>query len=89
MTTLGKRTQELRKQLGWSQPELGKKTGTSRAIVGRSERGRMTPSIEVARTLADAFEVTVGSLVGAGSLPNAPPSSRSSDLSRPLTARPS
>lgn len=71
MTTFGKRIQELRKQRGWSQPELAKKIGTSGAIIGRYERGQMTPSIEVARKLADAFEVTVDYLVGADSLPSA------------------
>jgi transcriptional regulator with XRE-family HTH domain len=71
MTTFGKRIQELRKQRGWSQPELAKKIGTSGAIIGRYERGQMTPSIEVARKLADAFGVTVDYLVGADSLPSA------------------
>jgi transcriptional regulator with XRE-family HTH domain len=59
----GNRVLALRKQKGWSQPELGKAVGTSGAIVGRYERGEITPSIEVARKLADAFGVTLDYLV--------------------------
>ena len=43
--------------------------GTSGAIVGRYERGEITPSIEVARKLADAFGVTVDFLVSDRELP--------------------
>ena len=50
---------ELRKKHKLSQPDLGKQIGTSGAIIGRYERGEMTPSIEVARKLADIFEVTL------------------------------
>lgn len=55
--------QVLRKQHGWSQQRLAKKIGTSGPIVGRYERGEMTPSVEVARKLADAFDVTLDYLV--------------------------
>ena len=53
----------LRRSKGWSQPEVGKLIGTSGAIIGRYERGEMTPSIEVAKKLAEAFGVTVDYLV--------------------------
>lgn len=59
----------LRRERGWSQPEVGKLIGTSGAIVGRYERGEITPSIEVARKLADAFGVTVDFLVSDRELP--------------------
>ena len=65
-TAFGKKIFGLRKQRQWSQPQLGKVIGTSGAIVGRYERGEMTPSIEVARKLADAFEVTLDYLVSDG-----------------------
>lgn len=58
-----KRLHDLRRTKGWSQPEVGKLIGTSGAIVGRYERGQMTPSIEVAKKLAEAFGVTLDSLV--------------------------
>ena len=44
-----KRLHDLRRLKGWSQPEVGKLIGTSGAIIGRYERGEMTPSIEVAK----------------------------------------
>ncbi len=66
----GNRVLALRKQKGWSQPDLGKAVGTSGAIIGRYERGEITPSIEVARKLADAFGVTLDYLVGDKDLPN-------------------
>ena len=59
----GRRLLTLRKQKSWSQPELGKKTGTSGAIIGRYERSEITPSIDVAKKLANAFGVTLDYLV--------------------------
>lgn len=66
----GNRLLNLRKERGWSQPELGKQVGTSGAIIGRYERGEITPSIEVAKKLADAFGVTLDFLVGDKDVPN-------------------
>jgi transcriptional regulator with XRE-family HTH domain len=66
----GKRVHQLRKDRGWSQPELGKKIGTSGAIVGRYERGEMTPSIEVALKIAQVFRVTLDALVSESELPD-------------------
>jgi transcriptional regulator with XRE-family HTH domain len=65
-----KRLQALRKNKDWSQPELGKAIGTSGAIIGRYERGEMTPSIDVARKLADALGVTLDYLVAEEEQPN-------------------
>ncbi len=61
---------ELRKERGWSQPELGKMIGTSGLLIGRYERGEVTPSIEVARKLARAFGVTVDYLINEQDLPD-------------------
>lgn len=66
----GNRLLSLRKERSWSQPELGKQVGTSGAIIGRYERGEITPSIEVAKKLADAFGVTLDFLVGDKDVPN-------------------
>ena len=66
----GNRLLSLRKQHGWSQPELGEQIGTSGAIIGRYERGEITPSIEVAKKLADTFSVTLDFLVGDKEVPN-------------------
>ena len=54
-----KRIEEVRTSKGLSQAELAKKFGTSAAVVGRYERGGSTPSIEVARKIADALDVTL------------------------------
>ena len=59
-----RRLLELRKARNWSQPELAAKVDTSGTIIGRYERGLITPSIDVARKLAHAFGVTVDYLVG-------------------------
>lgn len=66
----GQKLFKLRKDKGWSQPELAKRIGTSGAIIGRYERGEMTPSIDVARKLAGTFHVTVDFLVTGSSLPS-------------------
>lgn len=60
---IGDKIQVLRKEHGWSQQQLAKKIGTSGPIVGRYERGEMTPSVEVAKKLADTFDVTLDFLV--------------------------
>jgi transcriptional regulator with XRE-family HTH domain len=65
----GKRVLELRKMRGWSQPDLGKMIGTSGTIIGRYERGEITPSVEVAHKLARVFGVTVDSLISEEDLP--------------------
>ncbi len=60
---IGDKILNLRKDRGWSQQILAKKVGTSGPIIGRYERGEMTPSVEVAKKLADAFKVTMDYLV--------------------------
>lgn len=60
----------LRKQRGWSQPELAKRVGTSGPIIGRYERGEITPSIAVARKLAKVLEVTLDYLIADEEMPN-------------------
>ncbi len=54
----------LRKKKGISQADLGKMTGTSGDVIGRYERGDITPSIEVVSKIADALEVSVDYLIG-------------------------
>ena len=66
----GRKILDLRKEKGWSQPDLAKKIGTSGAIIGRYERGDMTPSVEVARKIADAFEVTLDYLFNEANTPD-------------------
>jgi transcriptional regulator with XRE-family HTH domain len=60
---IGDKILTLRKQKGWSQQQLAKQIGTSGPIIGRYERGEMTPSVEVAKKLADSFGITLDYLV--------------------------
>jgi transcriptional regulator with XRE-family HTH domain len=60
---IGNKILSLRKDRGWSQQTLAKKVGTSGPIIGRYERREMTPSVEVAKKLANAFHVTMDYLV--------------------------
>lgn len=57
---------ELRKKNNLSQSDLATKTGISQVMVGKYERGDASPSIEVAKKIADAFEVSLDALVGDG-----------------------
>jgi transcriptional regulator with XRE-family HTH domain len=66
----GRKILELRKARGWSQQELARRLGTSGVIVGRYERGGMTPSIKVASKLAEIFGVTIDSLIAEREIPD-------------------
>lgn len=61
---LGEHMMLLRKKKGISQADLGKQIGTSGDVIGRYERGDITPSIDVVAKLADALEVSIDFLVG-------------------------
>jgi transcriptional regulator with XRE-family HTH domain len=61
--TFGEKISSLRKQKGWSQHELADKLNTSGPIVGRYERNEIKPSIEVAKKIAEAFDVSIDYLV--------------------------
>ncbi len=61
---LGKRILELRKDKGLTREKLGKTIGTSGAIIGRYERNERTPSVEIARKMAEALGVSLDYLVG-------------------------
>jgi transcriptional regulator with XRE-family HTH domain len=54
----------IRKKKGLSQADLGKMIGTSGDVVGRYERGDISPSVEVVSKIADALEVSVDYLLG-------------------------
>ena len=66
--TVGEHIMIIRKQKGLSQGELGKQVGTSGDIIGRYERGVITPSIDVIIKIADTLEVSIDYLVGKTSL---------------------
>ena len=56
----------LRKTKNWSQTDLAKKSGVSRVMIGKYERVEAIPSIEAAKKIADAFDVSLDYLVGEG-----------------------
>ena len=58
---------DLRKQKDWNQTELSTYSGVSREMIGKYERGDAVPSIEAAKKIADAFEVSMDFLIGEGS----------------------
>lgn len=62
----GKIILDLRKAKNMSQGELASQTGISQVMVGKYERGDATPSIEVAKKIADVLEVSLDYLVGEG-----------------------
>lgn len=57
---------DLRKKKGWSQTELANESGVSREMIGKYEREAAIPSLEAAKKIADAFEVSLDYLVGEG-----------------------
>lgn len=63
---IGERITEQRKVKNWSQADLASKIEVSRVIIGRYERNETAPSIDVAKKIADAFDVSLDYLVGEG-----------------------
>lgn len=66
--TFGQKLAFCRKEKKFSQAELGKLSGINGDIIGKYERNEMKPSIETAKKLADALEVTLDYLVADGQL---------------------
>lgn len=62
----GKIIAGLRDKKGWSQGDLADKSSVSRVMIGKYERGEAAPSIEAAKKIADALEVSLDNLVGEG-----------------------
>ncbi len=62
----GKIIAKLRDRKSWSQTDLADKSEVSRVMIGKYERGEASPSIEAAKKIADAFEVSLDYLVGEG-----------------------
>ncbi|MBX2954505.1 MAG: helix-turn-helix transcriptional regulator [Cyclobacteriaceae bacterium] len=56
----------LRDKKGLSQTELADKSAVSRVMIGKYERGEAIPSIDAAKKIADALEVSLDYLVGEG-----------------------
>ncbi|MBM7854098.1 transcriptional regulator with XRE-family HTH domain [Desulfohalotomaculum tongense] len=62
--SIPKRIKELRARAGISQETLAQKLGVSVASVASYEIGRVNPSIEVLKKIADIFGVSVDYILG-------------------------
>jgi len=65
---IGNKVALLRKEKGLSRDALGKIVGTSGAVIGRYERDEITPSVEIAKRIADALDVSLDYLTGSTSI---------------------
>ena len=61
---IGNRITTLRKVKKMSQEKLANGVGVSREIIGRYERNEVSPSVEVARKIANVLETSLDYLVG-------------------------
>lgn len=59
----GKRVRKTRKALDMSQEELAHEADSNRTYISDVERGTRNPSIEVVERIAQALNVTMGSLL--------------------------
>jgi transcriptional regulator with XRE-family HTH domain len=57
--TTGKIIAERREQLELSRSQLAKQTGSSHVMIDKYERDDAVPSLEVARKIADALDVSL------------------------------
>jgi len=60
----GSKIVELRKAKGLSQTNLAAQLGIHKNVLGRYERGEATPSVDVARKIADLLNVSLDFLTG-------------------------
>ncbi len=64
---VGKIIGELRDRKDWSQGGLAAESGVSREMIGKYERGEAVPSVDAAKKIADASEVSLDYLAGSTS----------------------
>ena len=61
---LGERVRALRRERGWTLENLAERSGVSRAMISKLERGEKNPTLVVAAKLAEGLGVTLSHLVG-------------------------
>ena len=61
---IGDKITALSKAKKISQEDLAKEAGVSREIIGRYERNEVSPSVDVAKKIADALDVSLDYLAG-------------------------
>lgn len=62
-SAMGARIRELRRARKWSQSDLARQIGVTKASVGQYESGDRSPSYEVLLRIADTFSVTADYLL--------------------------
>ena len=63
---IGKRVALEREQRGWSLSELAERSGVSRAMIHKVERGESSPTATLLGKLSGAFGLTVSTLIARG-----------------------
>ncbi len=58
------RLKQVRAEKNIKREVIAEKIGTSSAIIGRYERGERTPSVDIAKKIAEALDVSLDYLVG-------------------------
>ncbi|UHL62618.1 XRE family transcriptional regulator [Paralcaligenes sp. KSB-10] len=66
MTDLPHRLKTLRRQQSFSLEQLARNTGLTKSYLSKLERGISEPSISTVLRLADAYQISVGQLLGTG-----------------------
>lgn len=61
-TRLGARVRDLRQRRGWTQEDLGERSGLSYKFIGEIERGLGNPTIDSVDQIARAFAMDVSDL---------------------------
>src|ERR671916_1472222 len=61
---LGERVRELRRGRGLTLEELAERSGVSRAMISKVERGEKNPTLVVAAKVAEGLEITLSELLG-------------------------
>src|SRR5215203_6178301 len=62
--TLGRRVRELRRGRGLTLEELAERSGVSRAMISKVERGEKNPTLVVAAKLAEGLGITLSEFAG-------------------------
>ena len=64
MTEFSDILKTLRKERGWSQPDLAQRLGVSKSTISMYEQGRREPDVDTCRKIADIFQVDMDYLLG-------------------------
>lgn len=59
---LGKRIRNFRKDMGWSQQELGNRADVNYKFIGEIERGQQSPTFDILVKIANAFSIDLPEL---------------------------